>query len=77
MSPVLACVCVILNIGFVKNALYYERRLLGIESKADEKEIKKAYRAMALRFHPGTISGADLMVSGLAVFHRDQSIHCK
>ena len=31
-------------------------RVLGIEKDADEGQIKKGYRAMALKWHPGIVS---------------------
>ena len=34
---------------------YYE--ILGIKRKADEKEIKKAYRKLAKQYHPDTYKG--------------------
>ncbi|MBU1862192.1 MAG: DnaJ domain-containing protein, partial [Candidatus Omnitrophica bacterium] len=34
---------------------YYE--ILGVHKKADEKEIKKAYRRLAKQYHPDTYKG--------------------
>jgi DnaJ-class molecular chaperone len=40
--------------SFFSRHLFLIFRILGIEPSADEKEIKKAYRAMALKYHPGS-----------------------
>ena len=49
---IIACSRVQVTAFTLFGSVLFFSRTLGIEKTADEKEIKKAYRAMALKFHP-------------------------